>query len=50
MAPEPKIASGLGVFAAQEAKESPADFSDADSFFNLPEGEDEDEDEEDLRP
>ena len=48
MAPEPKMpssTSGLGVFS-DEREESPADFSDAESFFNLPQGDD-DEDEDD---
>ncbi|MFC2968977.1 DUF1013 domain-containing protein [Acidimangrovimonas pyrenivorans] len=57
MAPEPKIPSaiaGLETFsltgddAEEEEKANPADFSDADSFFNLPHGDDdEDEDEDD---
>lgn len=45
---EPKIPSGLEQFTRQEREEKPADFSDAESFFNLPandEDEDEDEDE-----
>jgi len=55
MSDEPKIPSsiaGLETFtlgghdAAEEEEKSPADFSDADSFFNLPGGDaDEDEDE-----
>lgn len=54
MAPEARLAdapSGLEIFGAnEEEKEAkPADFSDADSFFNLPHGDD-DEDEEDDRP
>ena len=53
MDPEPKIPTaieGLETFTlsetAEEKKPAPADFSDADSFFNLPDddGEDEDED------
>ncbi|WP_102225571.1 DUF1013 domain-containing protein [Acidimangrovimonas sediminis] len=55
MAPEPKIPAaiaGLETFTLsgndeeEEEKKSPADFSDADSFFNLPGGDD-DEDEDD---
>ena len=48
MAPEPKLPSGLEVFGDEEKDESsPADFSDADSFFNLPAGSHDDEDEDD---
>ena len=36
MSTEPKMPSGLDVFGAPEEKSSPADFSDAESFFNLP--------------
>ncbi|MBL4916055.1 DUF1013 domain-containing protein [Szabonella alba] len=49
MAPEPKIPSsiaGLENFSLSEQEEKAADYSDADSFFNLPEA-DEDEDDED---
>ena len=54
MAPEarmPSSLSGLEVFGDEEKDESPAsDFSDADSFFNLPAGShDDEEDEEDGR-
>ena len=52
-AEEPKMPSGLTgleVFGDEEKDDSPAaDFSDADSFFNLPGGQDDDEDEEDNR-
>ncbi|MDT8857215.1 DUF1013 domain-containing protein [Paracoccaceae bacterium Fryx2] len=51
MAPEPKMPSGLGAmerFTRRDEEEKPADFSDADSFFNLPHGDD-DEEEEDKR-
>jgi len=51
MAPEPRMPgapAGGESFGASEREESPRDFSDADSFFNLPHGE-EDEDE-DARP
>lgn len=50
MAPEPKMPSsmaGLETFTLSEREESPADFSDADSFFNLPHSDDDDEDEDD---
>ncbi|MFC5739484.1 hypothetical protein DFO80_11328 [Rhodobacter sp. 140A] len=54
MTEEPRLPSsiaGLENFTlgtAEEERENPKDFSDADSFFNLPHGED-DEDEEDDR-
>ncbi len=49
MSEEPKVPSGLAAFTRdareEKARESkPADFSDADSFFNLPNAEDDDED------
>jgi uncharacterized protein len=37
----------LAAFAKPEEKEAPADFSDADSFFNLPDADEDDEDDED---
>jgi uncharacterized protein len=41
----------LAAFAKPEEKEAPADFSDADSFFNLPDAdEDDDEDDDDNSP
>ncbi|WP_225026406.1 DUF1013 domain-containing protein [Xinfangfangia pollutisoli] len=49
-ADEPKMPdalTGLEVFGADEKEASPADFSDADSFFNLPAGGADDEDEDD---
>lgn len=49
MAPEPKIPSaiaGLENFTLGEKEERPQDYSDADSFFNLPHGDDDDEDDE----
>lgn len=52
MATEPKMPSsiaGLEHFTLSEKEESPADYSDADSFFNLPHGDDDDEDEDDKR-
>ena len=44
---EPKMPSGLEAFAKVDREAKPADFSDADSFFNLPHGDDDDEDEDD---
>jgi hypothetical protein len=53
MAPDarmPPALSGLEVFGDEEKDESPAsDFSDADSFFNLPAGSHDDDDDEDDR-
>ncbi len=51
MDPAPKVPSGLEVFGDEEKDDSsPADFSDADSFFNLPAGgHDDDEDDDDRR-
>ena len=49
MAPEPKMPSsiaGLENFSMTEKKEKPADYSDADSFFNLPEDRDDEEEDE----
>ncbi len=50
MADDAKMPSGLeslAAFGKQEKGEKPADFSDAESFFNLPETDDDDEDEDD---
>ncbi len=52
MPPEPKMPSsiaGLEKFSLTEQEEKPADFSDAESFFNLPDADD-DEDEDDDTP
>ncbi len=49
---EPKSASGMDAlinFSHRAKEEKPADFSDAESFFNLPQGDDDDEDEDDKR-
>ena len=47
----PSGLEGLAAFAKQEQKEAPADFSDAESFFNLPDvDEDDDDDEDDNGP
>jgi hypothetical protein len=46
MAPEPKMPAGIAgleTFTLSEKEESAADFSDAESFFNLPHGDDEDD-------
>ncbi|WP_145110035.1 DUF1013 domain-containing protein [Cereibacter sediminicola] len=48
MPDEPRMPSGLAgleQFGRAEEEKRPADFSDADSFFNLPHGDDADEDE-----
>ena len=48
MGTEPKLPSsmaGLEQFTLSEKEEKPADFSDAESFFNLPQGDDEDDEE-----
>ena len=41
---EPKMPSGLDAFAKVDRETKPADFSDADSFFNLPHGDDDEDD------
>lgn len=50
MPDEPKMPSGLDAFTRSEPRreEKPSDFSDAESFFNLPQGDDDDEDDDDL--
>lgn len=53
MSPEPKVPSsiaGLENFSLTEEDAKPADFSDADSFFNLPHADEDDEDEDDGDP
>jgi hypothetical protein len=49
MAAEPKMPAGLAGLDAfsPEREESPADFSDADSFFNLPDDDDLDDEDDD---
>jgi hypothetical protein len=51
MAPEARIPSGFEVFGGEdeEDKRGPSDFSDADSFFNLPGGDDDEDEDEDKR-
>jgi uncharacterized protein len=47
MSPDARIPSGLEALAdadREDARDRPGDFSDADSFFNLPHGDDEDDD------
>lgn len=45
MEPEARTPTGASVFGRDEAeKKSPADFSNADSFFNLPQGDEDDDD------
>ncbi len=51
MPAEPKMPSGLEAFTRVDERvreEKPADFSDAESFFNLPHDEDDDEDDDDA--
>ena len=49
MGEEPRMPSGLEAFTRpQEEPKKPADYSDAESFFNLPQGDDDDEDDDDL--
>jgi len=51
MAPEPRIPTaiaGLEGFSLTPKPEKAADFSDAESFFNLPDAADDDEDEDNL--
>lgn len=49
---QPRVSIGIEVFGRpDEAEEkTPADFSDADSFFNLPHSDDDEEDDEDDTP
>jgi hypothetical protein len=49
MSPEARQPSGLEAFARMEPEPKPADFSDADSFFNLPHGDDDEDDEDEDR-
>ncbi len=51
MPPEPKIPSaiaGLEGFTLTEKESRPEDYSDADSFFNLPHGEDDEDEDDDI--
>lgn len=50
MSSEPKMPSGLSgleAFSFSQKEEKAADFSDADSFFNLPQGDNDDDDDDD---
>lgn len=51
MSEEPRIPSAQDIFTrkdeAEEEKKSPADYSDAESFFTMPQGSDDDEEDED---
>ncbi|MDH2327437.1 DUF1013 domain-containing protein [Cereibacter sp. SYSU M97828] len=52
MADEPRVPSALDIFKKDEAEEeekSPADFSDAESFFNLPQSDDDEDEDDDHR-
>ena len=50
MATDARVPTGMETFGAEpeEDTRTAADFSDADSFFNLPQGDDEDDEEEDT--
>ncbi len=50
MPAEPKMPNGIEAFRITEREESPADFSDADSFFNLPDEADEDDNDDEDDP
>ena len=47
MSTDAKVPTDMGAFARTEREEKPADFSDAESFFNLPHGDDDEDDEDD---
>ena len=49
MAPEAKMPSGPEAFTRTEREEKPADYSDAESFFTMPHGDDDDEEDNDQR-
>ena len=52
MSTDPKMPSGMSGlenFALEKKAEKPADFSDADSFFNLPDQDDDEEEDDDKR-
>ncbi len=48
MAPDARIPGAIAGFSLAPKEEKPADYSDADSFFNLPQGDDDDDDEDTL--
>lgn len=47
MSDEPRMPSDMDVFAKREEEKKPSDYSDAESFFTLPQGSNEDDDDED---
>ena len=49
MSTEGKMDADLSQFTREEREEKPADFSDADSFFNLPHGDDDEDEDDNLR-
>ncbi|WP_136685101.1 DUF1013 domain-containing protein [Falsirhodobacter xinxiangensis] len=52
MTDEPRVPSALDIFKKDEVEEeekSPADFSDAESFFNLPQSDDDEDEDDDHR-
>jgi len=50
MSTDAKVPTDMGAFARTEREEKPADFSDAESFFNLPQTDDDEDDEDDDTP
>jgi uncharacterized protein len=48
MAPDARIPDSIAGFSLGQKEEKPADYSDADSFFNLPQGDDDEDDDEDT--
>ena len=48
MAPDARIPDAIAGFSLGQKEEKPADYSDADSFFNLPQGDDDEDDDEDT--
>lgn len=47
MAPDARIPDAIAGFSLSPKEEKPADYSDADSFFNLPQGDDDDDEDDD---
>jgi uncharacterized protein len=48
MAPDARIPDSIAGFSLGQKEEKPADYSDAESFFNLPQGDDDEDDDEDT--
>jgi hypothetical protein len=48
MAADARIPDSIAGFSLGQKEEKPADYSDADSFFNLPQGDDDEDDDEDT--